>query len=536
MIQIVFTIALWLLCTVTNAEAAEDAAQTDEIPTQAASRFDIWEYRVLGNSVLGMEDVQRSVYSFLGPDRSIDDIEKARLALETTYKDAGFPTVIVTIPEQDVVEGVVRLQVTQGEIERVKITGNQYYSRSRIREKIASLQPGEVLSLPDFRKELSTVNRATADRAVVPVFRPGKTPGKLEVELKVDDKLPLHGGIELNGRNSPDTTRTRLNSYLRYDNLWQKEHSASLQFQTTPEDRDEVEVFSFTYVMPFLHPDFRLAMYGISSESDVATLGDISVVGNGDIYGARMVMPFFGLEKYFHSFTFGFDIKDFGQTTRVADGLESDSPIDYSVFSADYAGSFNLDQSNIRFGIGTRWGVRGFGNTPGEFERRRAGARNNFMYWVANLGFDHSFLNGFEFRSRFETQLTGDPLISNEQYSAGGQLNVRGYLTSQELADEALFGSLELWSPNISQYLPDFFNGLQFVAFYDHAKLHSRQVLAGQDANVTLSGIGVGFRLSLLDHLRMSADLARALSDSSEASDDTQDGDYRLHFSLESFF
>ena len=514
---------------------AANETQPQEVQEEK-NYFDVWEYRVLGNTLLANKDIERSVYSHMGPDKTIDDIEAARLALETTYKDEGYPTVLVTIPEQDVLDGIVRLRVTQGEIERIKVSGNKYFSRSRIKEKMTSLQQGEVLHLPEFRKELAMINRASADRAVIPVLRPGKSPGKVEVELKVDDSLPFHGGVELNGRNSPDTTRTRLNSYLRYDNLWQKGHSVSLQFQTTPEDRDEVEVLSLTYVMPFFHPDYRLALYAINSESDVATLGDISVIGDGEIYGARVIMPFFGFDKYYHSFTFGFDLKDFGQNTQVAPGLDSESPIDYTVLSGDYAGSFNLDNSTFNFGVGTRFGLRGFGNTPGEFDRKRAGARNNFIYYVANLGYQYEFLSGVVLKSRLQAQFTGDPLISNEQYSAGGHLNVRGYLTSQELADEVIFGSAEVWTPNLVDHLPDWVDGLRFLAFYDHAKLHSRQVLPGEDANVTLSGVGLGMRLSLASHFRLNLDFARALSDSSEGSDDTQDGDYRLHFSAESFF
>ncbi|CAG1005481.1 hypothetical protein MYXO_03387 [Myxococcaceae bacterium] len=65
-------------------------------------------------------------------------------------------------------------------------------------------------------------------------------------EFQVDDRLPVHGGIEVNGMNTEHATRTRLIASLRYDNLWQRFHSASLQFQISPENADEVQVWSGT--------------------------------------------------------------------------------------------------------------------------------------------------------------------------------------------------------------------------------------------------------------------------------------------------
>jgi hypothetical protein len=38
--------------------------------------------------------------------------------------------------------------------------------------------------------------------------------------LNVDDTLPLHGGVELNNRYSPNTTPLRLTASAQYNDLW----------------------------------------------------------------------------------------------------------------------------------------------------------------------------------------------------------------------------------------------------------------------------------------------------------------------------
>ena len=64
------------------------------------------------------------LYPLLGPDKSLPDVESARAALETLYHDRGYGTVFVDIPPQKVDQGIVRLRVTEGRVERETINGH----------------------------------------------------------------------------------------------------------------------------------------------------------------------------------------------------------------------------------------------------------------------------------------------------------------------------------------------------------------------------------------------------------------------------
>ena len=110
----------------------------------------------------------------------------------------------------------------------------RYYVNSRpfADDELPNIR-GEALQA---RKSDRLLAQETSDRTVTPVFRAGSTPGAMEVELKVKDELPVHGSVEANGRNTEGTTRLRLVNSIRYDNLWQKFHSASLQYQVSPQD------------------------------------------------------------------------------------------------------------------------------------------------------------------------------------------------------------------------------------------------------------------------------------------------------------
>src|SRR3546814_9320522 len=65
-----------------------------------------------------------------------------------------------------------------------------------------------------FSSELMALNSRSADRQVTPELKAGATPGTVDVALNVEDKLPLHGGLEVSNRRSEEHT-SELQSLMR---------------------------------------------------------------------------------------------------------------------------------------------------------------------------------------------------------------------------------------------------------------------------------------------------------------------------------
>jgi hemolysin activation/secretion protein len=502
---------------------AQGSAPLEPAPVQ---HLDIWEYRVSGNTRLEPQQVEKAVYPYLGPQRTIQDIENATLALEKIYHEAGYKTVLVNIPEQDVDQGIVLLEVIEGSIGRVRISGSRYFSLGRIREKLPALQPGEVPNLPELQEQLSALNQASKDRTITPVMRAGRTPGTMDIELVVEDQFPLHGGITLNNRDTQDTTALRASASLQYDNLWQKEHSLSLLAQTSPEDTDEVKVFSGTYVMRL--PDDRtyLALYGVKTDSDVATADNLSVLGDGTILGARLIFPLPATETRLQSLTLGVDYKDFNNGA-----MGSQVPISYVNWSAKYSRTHLGTDSRTGYGVGVNFGLRGIGNTDEEFAAKRTGGKPS--YAALQLEADHlvKVAGDYGLFASVKGQLASGALVDNEQFGAGGVSTVRGYYESQQLGDHALQARLELRTPTLSELYPEYISNLHFLAFIDAAKLWLRDAVGGPD-EFELAGAGLGLRLDFLESFTGAFDWAWALKDDNTI----ESGDSRAHFSLEYTF
>ncbi len=495
---LLLSLSAFLISTTVMASLENEA--TGQPPESASEpAFDLLLLQVDGNTVLEQTLVEKTVYPFLGPGKSIADVEKARQALEDVYKQNGYPTVVVEIPEQDVVDDSVVLKVVEGRVERLKITGSRYYSLGQIREKTPGLAAGQVPHMSEVQAQLGILAEESADRQVTPIFRAGNTPGKTEVELRVKDELPLHGSVEINGRNNESTSRTRLNASIRYDNLWQRFHSASLQYQVSPENYDEVEVWSGTYVLPTGWSDTRLALYGIgiSSNTELGTsIGGLSVIGSGYIWGTRLIKPLAAIGDYSHSLTFGFDYKSFDQGVTIQGQDQGTSPISYSGFQVGYDSSWRNEQSVTSLSSAVHFAFRGLANEQAEFDTRRTGSQANYIYATAEAKHLQQLPADLRLAARASGQVADSPLISNEQFAAGGPQSVRGYYQTQQLGDDGINLSVEFQSPPFSD--EDWFiKNLRGHVFMDYAYLWIQQPSAQNPSFYHLAGTGAGLRMQL---------------------------------------
>lgn len=516
-----------------NKVAAESAEKTKPIETNKAVEkelsFNVFEFKVDGNTVLPAGKIEEAVYPFLGETKTIADVDKARVALEKTYQDAGYLTVTVSIPQQEVDAGIVTLKVTEGTVERLRITESKYTSLAEVKSRVAEFGEGKVPHFPTAQTQLGTVNRGQ-NRQVTPVLRAGKSPGKVEVDLKVQDQLPLHGNLELNDRYAPDTTKTRLNGGIRYENLWQKDHSIGIGFQVSPEDFSEVQVVSGTYVIPRLNGDY-FAAYGVISNSDISAVGDVTVIGKGNIVGARYIHPLPLVENYYHSVTAGADYKDFKEAVNLSGAGGFDNPIAYVAFMLGYDGTYQTETSQAQFNFTANFAPRALGNSEEEFLLRRDNAKPNYAYIRSDLKYTQKLPNDWAVQARLSGQLTNEPLVGVEQFAIGGVDSVRGYLESSELGDSGIFTSVELRTPPFKKFMKnknyiDYIKDFYAFSFIDAGYSRIYDPLDGQDKSSNISSAGLGLKLKTTKGIFTNLDYAYAFKDSGEV----KSGDDRLHF------
>ena len=493
--------------------------------------FTIREYRIKGSRTLPPLTVEEAVYPFLGRARTVADIDLARAALEKAYHDAGFSAVTVEVPAQDGNAGIIFLQVSENPVGRLRVRGSRFHSPSAITAAAPELAEGTVLNFAGVNRAVLRLNRQR-DLRITPDLKQGTTPGTIDIDLKAEDSLPLHGSIELNNRHNEGTTPLRLNGSLSYDNLWQAAHSVGFNFQVAPERPDDATVFSAWYLARFREIDWlTLLLQGTKQDSDVSTLGGLAVAGRGNVLGIRLIATLPGNEKLYHSISTGPDWKNFREDI-VLDGTATSTPLRYVPLSVSYSAALKNGphQSDIQTTL--TFGLRGTGSNPAAFDSKRYLANGSFVHLRADVTHTHQLPGRAELHARVQGQLSNDPLINNEQFSAGGLSTVRGYLESAALGDSAIAATLELRSPSLLTKSASSGSDWRFHTFIDAARVSLNDPLPEQQDVFNLLSIGAGTRLSFRNHLEASLDAGLPL----RAIGNTDRGDWFLSVRLQSDF
>lgn len=496
--------------------AQSGGAAASAQPAKAAplQHFDIDDFAVDGADKLPEIDLDEAIYPFLGPNKTSDDVEKARAALEKAYHDKGYQTVSVAVPQQNVQSKVVTLKVTEMKVGRLRVKNAHYFDVVTIKEKAPSLQEGALPNFGDVTKDIVSLNQLP-DRRVTPALRAGVTPGTVDVDLNVEDKLPLHASVELNNRQSPETTPLRLNATVHYDDLWQLGHSFSFSYQVAPENPKDAQVFSGSYLARVPNVDWASVLfYGLTSSSNVATVGGSNVVGPGQVVGTRAVFTLPNMANFYHTISAGFDYKHFQQTVGLS-GTDFSSPVTYFPLVVSYGATYQTDAFMAQFNASVTNNIRSVSSDWVAFDNKRAYASANFTHFNMDLSDTLELPEGFQIYGKMQGQVASGPLVSSEQFSVGGLDTVRGYLESEVLGDDGVVGNFELRSPDFADAMQKMvkaqleetplpvtaFNNWRFFAFADGGMAFVLHPLPEQQAQFNLWSYGGGLRFKMFDYV-----------------------------------
>lgn len=496
------------------------------IAAESPVRFDVLEFVIEGNTVLPGDVVEKAVAPFMGPDKNFKDIESAREALEKAYQDAGFLSVVVSLPNQRVDSGEVRLEVTEAAVGNLNIAGAKYHRPSRLRDQVPSLAEGQTPYFPQVQQELGRLQ--SADVQVTPLIGAGAEADKIQVDLKVQDSFPLHGSVEVNSRQSFNTTQGRLSAAMNYGNLFQLGHRLGVSWQYAPMRPGDANTLSFIYGVP-LSDQEELTASITNSESDTPTNVGAggSTLTRGSFYGLRWQRELGTLNwPVRHNIFAAIDYKNNRDKSEITDELASEKPpLKYTALSAGYSLTWmGSDDRTVGASTSVTTSTESLsgrqvncdGRQLDQFECKRQGASPDFLAWKVGLDYRGPAWGRWRINASGDVQVSSGPLASGEQYSLGGPDTVRGYYDYEQSGDWGWNTRLELVSP---PWLELGSWRSTALGFYDRGFVLLKEPQAGQVSRVHLGSYGLGWRLENGQGLQVSADVAMPIYETARAAD-----------------
>ena len=515
-------------------------------------RFNITRFQVEGNSLLPADEVDRLVAPMVGQNSVYGDIQKALEALENAYRDAGYNAVQVYVPEQELTSGVVRIQVTEGTVGNITVTGNKYFSEQNIRASLPQLQSGKPPNLRKISEAVQLSNDNPAKQINV-ALGSGDDEGKIDAEVKVVDNNPLRVFLTADNTGVAATGHWRTGVAIQHANLFDRDQSGTLAYTTSPDSPSgvKVDVYSIGYRIPLYgigdSLDFIYGKSSVNSPSSSPTLGGLlGFTGKGDIYGLRWNHFFARQGETSARLVFGIDYKKIDSRCSFG-GIEfsiapptppvaSCVPYTTAPLSVTYSSQTRSVGQSIDYNIGIarNWATgTAYTNTTSDGRTDRysyltPGSRNtvdDFIILRGGASIFKGFGNDWQMRIAGTAQYAKDPLVSAEQFGLAGSTAVRGFTERAVSADGGLVVNAEIYTPEL---LPK--GSLRLLAFYDVGRGYNNNVgNSGIPSSLTVSSMGVGARYVYGRDFNIKLDVGRVGNPGNSATE--KRGDLNAHVS-----
>ncbi|NEQ45351.1 MAG: ShlB/FhaC/HecB family hemolysin secretion/activation protein [Leptolyngbya sp. SIOISBB] len=503
----------------------DDTDATPPVPEQplppgADTPFAVTDIVVVGSSILDEATLAAIVAPYENRDVTLAELQQAADEITQLYLNDGYITSRAVISTQTVVDGMVQIDVIEGELEDITVEGTdrlEDYVRVRIAQ--GGTKPLNQANLED---QLRLLRVDPMFDSVEASLRAGSGAGKSRLIVRVEEANTIGGSVFSDSYSPPSVGNVRVGGSLQFRNLAGLGDTlfGSATWTTTAGSK----VYELGYRVPISPMNGTLLVRATPNEFEITdpnqpTFG-LGTEGSTDIYEVSVRQPLIRTPRDEFALSLSYRYRE-GST--LISGIVTDSTTTNVVsFGQDYvhrdtSGAWAL-QSQFRLGVED---VDDTAVTVGDSE--------SFFSWIGQVQRVQRLNADNLLQVQGSLQLAPNSLPGSEKFFSGGGLSVRGYDQNQRFGDNGLRFSIEdqIVITRDAAGLPFF----RVAPFLDGAYVWNDGDSVDVTDNNFLLGTGVGFLFNFVEGLNARADLAYPLIDIEELSTDDPPG-LRFYFSL----
>lgn len=469
-------------------------------PAQAADAplLEIKRFIVEGENPLSEGETQALLARHLGPHDSLATLEAAATTLQERIRERGYSFHRVIVPAQQPTGGELTLRILPFTLDQVTVSGNQHFSRENILRSVPGLKPGRAPNVGLLAQQLSLANEHPSKRLTLQV-KEGTKPDAVDAELRVADTAPSQFFVSVTGGSRDvDNTLNRNTGYARvtlgyqHSNLFDRDHTATIAYTTSPEHPDRVTQIGAFYTVPFYGWHTMLTGYYTYSDVNSGSVGlggqSFDVNGSGEFYGIKATYLLPRLGDIVHNISLAWDSRYFESNVSFLGAALPASTVGSRPITFRYAARVERDQAALAGYVEYARNLSGGrANDDASYNAARTGADQD---WDAfRFGFDgtYTITGRWTLNAKYRAQYATEPLIPGEQIGIAGSSSVRGFREREVTGDKGQFVNLELNTPPV-------FADISPLVFYDFGRRSYVVPLIGQSQHDNISSAGAGLR------------------------------------------
>lgn len=446
--------------------------------------FNVTTIEVQGNTVL-QDEIAALLAPYENQVLTFEDLFEIRSAITQLYVQNGYITSGAFLPNnQDLSDGIVQIQVVEGTLEDIEISGLRRLRTSYIRDRLnrssepplSQTQLEESLQLLQLNPLISRVN---ADLTV------GSAPGRSILRVNLEEAPAFRAGIESNNYQSTSIGSEQISLNISHENLLGLGDRISVGYGLT----EGLDNGAISYTVPFNALDGTIQLSYTTTESRIVTplFRDLDIRSDAETFSLGVRQPL--VKQPSREFALGLNLDMRRSQTFILNDIpfsfsegpdDGESRITALRFSQDWIerGSSSVLAARSQFSVG----LDALGATTNDI-----GTDGRFFSWLGQFQWVQQVSPRLVVLTRFNAQLTPDSLLPLERFGFGGVDTVRGYPQNQLVTDNGILGSVEARIPVLANSAT-----LQVTPFLDVAHGWNNQTLTPEEN--TLASVGLGLR------------------------------------------
>ena len=444
------------------------------------------------------------ISELLTEPRTITRLSELKLLtqrIEQLVQSKGYPFFYVSLPDQEIFNGRVRLLVVNGKISRVvRIQGaSRRLSDERVHDYFSHLIDSGGFKRVDFERTMLILNELPAMQARL-VLNPGAAPGLIDAVVHLDEGPLARWSFNLNNHGAESTGRERLTVNLKLNDITGRGDRLSLTISKTSRNLSaNVAEYRTPVGISGLSAQLTLLQSGLGVDAGLNSLGVKGSTRSSEWSISYPVWLRFGQRLYAE-----------GSSTRrhTSNDIEMLDPMRKLM---------QVNRVGLRGSVEDKWGGGGsisarlnyFDGSASPLAGYSDLSRRRFAEQTFEVSRSQSLGSMTTLTVSWAGQRTGHALDGSEQMGFGGPGAVRAYSAGTLFADQG-----NLYKTELAHVIDPDLRGagtLRGFAFYDRGVAFADAVTGARN---TIAGAGVGLSITRWGHYEVRATYARRIGTS----------------------